>query len=210
MRTQHLITLALLGVGALACERDPIIPAEHVEDPVTLDPSQSARESSLAAAGDTKAATKSLNDHREAEADFQSAEGVQLKGEAELKETDAGLLIKVEVKSAPVGLKGIHVHEKGDCSDIRGKSMGGHFTPGTEAHGLPEGQTKHLGDLGNIKIDADGNGKLKIVVAEANLKPGDAYSFLGKAMVIHTAEDVGTGDSGESGDPIACALIEKD
>lgn len=207
MRIQELLTLALLSAGPLACEKDPVIPAERVNDPTPLPPSQDPQGHTPPVAEPNAQPNR---DEREAEADFQSAEGIQLKGEAELEETAAGLRIKVDVKSAPVGLKGIHVHEKGDCSDIRGKSMGGHFSPGAEPHGLPDAHTRHLGDLGNIKIDADGNGKLEIVVPHANLKPGDSHSFLGKAMVIHTSEDVGTGESGESGEPIACAIIEED
>jgi Cu/Zn superoxide dismutase len=61
-----------------------------------------------------------------------------------------GVKITVSVEDAPVGQKGIHIHEKGDCSDIPGKSMGGHFAPLAESHGLPDEARDgiHLGDLG--------------------------------------------------------------
>lgn len=202
MRDQHIFTFSLLGVLVLACERDPAAPAERRDALTVLEPSRDLP-------GDSSAA-KPKDRERSAKATFAGAEGVDLKGEAQLQESGHGLRIDVEIRSAPLGLKGIHVHEKGDCSDIRGKSMGPHFSPGSEAHGLPEARTKHLGDLGNIKVDASGNGELEIVVPHANLKPGDTHSFLGRAIVIHTSQDVGTGDSGESGDPIACAIIEKD
>lgn len=211
MRIQHLTALTLLTAGLLGCERDPASPARMGDAPAAVSsPEDATRDAHGAALGNADQTAQPKKGDREAEATFTGAEGVDLKGEAELKETEKGLRIEVEVKSAPVGLKGIHVHEKGDCSDIRGKSMGAHFSAGAETHGLPEAHVKHLGDLGNIEIDAKGNGAIEIVVAHANLEPGDAHSFLGKAIVIHTSKDLGTGESGESGEPIACAVIEKD
>jgi Cu-Zn family superoxide dismutase len=211
MRIQNLITLTLLGAAAFACEREPAGPVRMGDDQAALkSPEAGPGDAHGAAPGDTGPAAQPNEEDREAEATSTSAEGVGLKGEAKLEETGRGLRIEVEVNSAPVGLKGIHVHEKGDCSDIRGKSMGAHFSPGTETHGLPAAHVKHLGDLGNIEIDAEGKGKLEILVVHANLKPGDSHSFLGKAIVIHTAKDLGTGESGESGEPIACAVIEED
>lgn len=145
---------------------------------------------------------------RKAEATFQSAEGVSLKGRATFVEVPDGVRIEVEVQDAPSGLHGIHIHEKPDCSDIPGKSMGGHFAPDDHAHALPNEPKRHLGDLGNIEIDKQGRGKHEITIAKANLRPGDSHSFVGRALVIHEGRDTGKGESGEAGKPIACALIE--
>jgi Cu-Zn family superoxide dismutase len=144
---------------------------------------------------------------------LKAAEGNEIDGEAELQETDAGVRIVAEVEDTTPGMHGIHIHEKGDCSNIKGKSMGEHFAPGAHAHALPtEAPMRHLGDLGNIDVSKDGKGKLEITVQQANLKPGDANSFLGKALVIHQAKDVGQSKqpSGDSGTPIACGVIEAD
>ena len=54
-----------------------------------------------------------------------------------------------------------------------GESMGGHFNPSNMPHGLPSEAKHHLGDPGNIEIDEDGDGKLKVLVPDANLEPGD-------------------------------------
>ncbi len=145
----------------------------------------------------------------EAEADFKAAPGVKLEGEAELSQREDGVHVEVEVKNAPPGVKGIHIHQRGDCSDIPGKSMGEHFAPEHKEHGLPHTSVHHLGDLGNINVDKDGKGKLEIMVPRANLKLGDPHSFVGKSVVIHEKRDVGSGPSGESGKPIACAVIQK-
>jgi len=145
---------------------------------------------------------------QEAEATFVAAPGVAFKGDAELKEVAGGVEIEVDVDQGPAGRKGIHIHQKGDCSDVPGKSMGEHYTAmGEDHHGLPTAQEHHLGDLGNIQIQGDGEGKLKIVVPGANLIPGKERSFVGKAIVVHETTDVGTQPSGQSGKPIACAVI---
>lgn len=146
----------------------------------------------------------------EADAEFQAAPGTKITGEAEFTELATGVRIEVEVENAPVGEKGIHIHEKGDCSDIPNKSMGDHFAPKGAKHGLPGAPERHLGDLGNITIDSEGKGKLDITVPGANLKPNDAMSFLGKALVLHESNDKGTGEAGDAGKPVACALIKAD
>lgn len=156
----------------------------------------------------------SKNDQREAKAEIQSAEGTKIDGEARFtQDGNGGVKIVVNVKNAPVGQKGIHIHEKGDCSNIKGESMGSHFAPQGDKHGLPNAAPDqiHLGDLGNIDIKADGTGKMELTVEKATLKEGDAMSFLGKALVIHESKDQGASaqPSGGSGSPIACGVIKK-
>jgi Cu-Zn family superoxide dismutase len=144
---------------------------------------------------------------RAAEGSFVTAPGVTLEGEAELKEVPGGVQVQVALEDAPEGRKGVHIQQKGDCSDVPGKSMGEHFTVLDPEHGLPTDSHHHLGDLGNIDVTSQGEGRLVILVPGANLSPADGRSFAGKAVVIHESEDVGTGPSGDSGKPIACAVI---
>jgi Cu-Zn family superoxide dismutase len=87
--------------------------------------------------------------------------------------------------------------------------MGKHFAPTIKRHGLPTAKEHHLGDLGNITVDRDGEGRLEITVLGANLKPNDPHSFLGKSIVIHEGEDKGLQPSGGSGTPMACAVIKE-
>ena len=72
-----------------------------------------------------------------------------------------------------------------------GASAGGHFNPGGHQHALPTGNLRHLGDLGNITVGADGKGTLEILATGANLKDGDPSSFLGRAVIIHEKKDDG-------------------
>lgn len=152
------------------------------------------------------------DDHDEAEAELKAAEGNKLDGEAKFTATESGVRIVVEVEDAPSGSKGIHIHEKGDCSDIAGKSMGDHFAPDGHDHALPNQGMRHLGDLGNIEVGENGKGRLEITVEGANLKKGDQKSFLGKSLVIHETTDKGSAEqpSGASGKPMACGVIHAD
>jgi Cu-Zn family superoxide dismutase len=133
-----------------------------------------------------------------------------MNGEVELSEIAKGVRVYVKVTGAPPGRRGIHIHEKGDCSDITGKSMGNHFAPTGHQHGLPGAPERHLGDLGNLTVAQDGTGVLDVVVPNTNLKDDDRLSLLHKALVIHQSEDLGDGPTGRSGAPIACAVLNKE
>jgi Cu-Zn family superoxide dismutase len=141
---------------------------------------------------------------------LEAADGEQIKGNIRFTDTGSGVRIVASLTDASPGEHGIHIHEKGDCSDIPGKSMGGHFAPGGNEHALPdEASQRHLGDLGNIVVGGEGEGRLEITIADANLEPGDPMSFAGKALVIHQGRDSGKAKqpSGDSGTPIACGVI---
>jgi Cu-Zn family superoxide dismutase len=147
-----------------------------------------------------------------AEAELKAADGQELEGEVKLYDNGKGVRLVAEIEDAKPGKHGFHIHEKGDCSDIQGKSMGGHFAPDKHQHALPgEADKRHLGDLGNVEIGEDGKGRMETTIEKANLKGKGAMSFLGKAVVVHMGEDSGKSKqpSGASGDPIACGVIEK-
>jgi len=147
-----------------------------------------------------------------AEADLTAATGAKIQGKATFIQEPGGVRVVLEIADAPPGKKGVHVHERGDCSDIKGQSMGPHFAPKLEQHALPaEGVTHHLGDLGNIVVSDDGTGRLEFKVVDATLGPDHGTSFLGRALVVHSGEDAGSNaqPSGDSGAPMACGVIAK-
>lgn len=146
-----------------------------------------------------------------AEAELTNAEGREIEGKATFTQEADGVRVVLELDDAPPGPKGVHVHTKGDCSDIKGESMGPHFAPEGDRHALPsEGSARHLGDLGNIVVEDDGDGRLEIKVPDATLKPDDTASFLGRALIVHSGEDTGSAvqPSGGSGAPMACGVIK--
>ena len=148
---------------------------------------------------------------RTASARFAPAPGTKVTGAARLEEVEGGVHITVEVeRDLSPGAHGVHIHEKPDCSDIPGKSMGAHFAPDGKQHGLPGFAEHHLGDLGNLTVHAGGGGELEITVPRATLKDGGELSLVGRALVIHQKRDEGrrSQPAGDSGPPIACAVIE--
>jgi Cu-Zn family superoxide dismutase len=210
-------SVALVIVGA--CGRDtPREAAREVEQAARQEAMDErydrgvAEPETLGARGEPGAQEDKPAVVRHAEAELKSSNGMSIDGDAELTESQTGVKIVLEVENAPSGQKGVHLHELGDCSDIKGKSMGAHFAPGGEKHALPSERAhgeRHLGDLGNIQIDEKGNGRLEITVSGATLKDGDRLSLLGRAIVLHESRDLGASKqpSGASGDPMACGVI---
>jgi Cu-Zn family superoxide dismutase len=189
--------------GAFAC--NPASRGDKVNE-ATVAPAGEAP--SAAASG----ATATLSEPMRASAQLTAAEGTRIDGNAKFFQQPDGVLVVLEVQHAPPGKKGVHVHTKGDCSDIGGQSMGSHFAPKLEQHALPsEPSDRHLGDLGNISVAADGKGRLEIKVPSATLGADDSTSFLGRALIVHAGEDTGSEaqPAGNSGKPMACGVIHE-
>jgi len=147
-----------------------------------------------------------------AQAELTAADGAKIDGQAKFVQEPDGVLVVLEVADAPPGKKGVHVHTRGDCSDVKNQSMGPHFAPKLEQHALPsEGDERHLGDLGNITVAEDGKGRLEIKVPKATLGADDSTSFLGRALIVHSGEDTGSEaqPAGDSGTPMACGVIHE-
>ncbi|MET0340986.1 MAG: superoxide dismutase family protein [Polyangiales bacterium] len=189
-------------------------PGTTVTPPTAFEKSDGGSTVADGKAGDPRQAAGGPGDKldKDAKAVFQAAPGIKLKGDVELEElASGGVKIEVDVEKAPPGVKGIHIHQIPDCTNIPGKSMGEHFAPDAKEHGMPTaGGPHHLGDLGNLTIDEDGEGELEITIAGANLREHDPHSFLGRAVVIHEKKDEGSSSqpSGNAGKPIACAIIK--
>jgi Cu-Zn family superoxide dismutase len=148
-----------------------------------------------------------LTQGKTVEVKIEPKSGSQVSGKATLTEAPDGVKVVLALEHMPPGEHGAHVHEKGDCSAPDGSSAGGHFNPAGNPHALPDTNPHHLGDLGNITIDANGNGHLEIVAAGANLKENDANSFLGRSIIVHEKKDDGGQPTGNAGGRIACGEI---
>lgn len=139
-----------------------------------------------------------------------TTEGSNVSGTASLEEIEGGLKITAEVSNAAPGNHGFHIHENGSCDD-HGKAAGGHFNPDKVQHGLltKDGFTgAHAGDLGNFEINADGTGKYEAVIPGLSLTSGN-HNVMGKSFILHAKTDDFGQPTGNSGDRIACGIIEK-
>ena len=109
-------------------------------------------------------------------------------------------------------IHGMHIHEAGDLSD-KCTSACAHFNPTNKNHGGIDSKDRHVGDLGNITSDNNGNIKIKINDNLIKLR-GSKFNIIGRSVVIHEDEDDnglgGYEDSlttGHSGARICCAVI---
>ena len=119
-----------------------------------------------------------------------------------------GVRVHVHIEKAPPGTHGLHIHEKGDCSDPKAASAGGHFNPGGMPHSGPMDMKRHAGDLGNIEIGANGTGDLDITSDMLTVKPGP-NSVVGRAVVFHEKlDDLTTQPTGNAGGRFGCGVIQ--
>lgn len=150
--------------------------------------------------------------------------GEGITGTATLAEFQIGTLRAVNViirlKGDPAiltpGKHGVHLHAVGDCGAPGFTSAGGHFDPGPFGNTDPDANHPyHMGDLPNLEVDAQGNGRLFAVTTRCTLTDGPVSLFDadGAAIIIHKNVDQGiTGEpkSGVSGGPrLACGIIMK-
>ena len=146
-----------------------------------------------------------------ATAQLQDAEGNAV-GTAEFTEGPGGVLVAVRAQGLEPGEHGIHLHETGECSPPAFESAGGHINPAGAPHGLENPQGPHAGDLPGISVAADGAAAYEATTDRVTLSGSGAASLLGgdgSALVVHAAaDDQVTDPTGNSGDRVACGVVE--
>src|SRR6185295_19332758 len=132
-------------------------------------------------------------------------------GEATLTQTPHGVLVTASLHDVPPGEHGFHIHEKGECTPPF-TSAGGHFNPKKLAHGFENPKGPHAGDRPNVIVPADGKLKVEFLARGVTLEKGKPGSLLdgdGSTLVLHAGQDDYRSDpAGNSGDRIACGVIE--
>lgn len=123
-------------------------------------------------------------------------------------ETAEGLQVEVSVANVSEGKHGVHIHEKGDCSD-EGRAAGGHYNPTNAKHGfMPEEghEHSHAGDMGNVEVASDGTGTLSVFLPGVYLI-GREPSVAGLSVILHEKEDDFSQPTGNAGGRIGCGII---
>jgi Cu-Zn family superoxide dismutase len=131
-------------------------------------------------------------------------------GTAELSQTPAGALLKLDVKGLPAGERAFHIHAVGKCEPPSFESAGPHFNPSNEKHGMLSGHG-HAGDMPNLHIPPSGELSVELVNTTITLekgKPNSVFDADGSTIVIHEGKDDYKSDpAGNSGGRIACGVI---
>ena len=130
-------------------------------------------------------------------------------GSVEVTDDTGGVRVAVHVSGVePIGPHAIHVHQTGDCAPPDFSSAGEHLNPEGAPHACPPTTPRHPGDLGNIEIVEGGDGHLELTTDLLTVAEGPA-SVVGRAIVLHQgADDCTTQPSGDSGDLLACGVLE--
>lgn len=132
--------------------------------------------------------------------------GSKVSGKVTFTQQADGVQVEATVSGlAPNSKHGFHIHEFGDISSEDGSSLGGHFNPGGAAHGAPDADVRHAGDLGNIEADAQGNATLKMVDKHLEIHGKD--SILSRGVVVHEKADDFGQPVGNAGARIAVGAI---
>lgn len=181
-------------------------------EPRNTNPATTSAQGAAAPPGDPQAnegGLASQQDLEQAVAMLSPVDGSNVRGTVIFTRQSNGILVEAELTGLGPGEHGFHVHEFGDCGGEKASAAGDHMAPHAREHGDPEGDPgeRHVGDLGNLSATSQGSGHY------SRVDPVIAFSgennILGKAVIVHGMEDDLTSQpSGNSGDPVACGVIE--
>jgi Cu-Zn family superoxide dismutase len=141
---------------------------------------------------------------------FHNAAGERV-GLATLGDSAGTLRLGISASQLSPGQHGLHFHAQGTCTPPEFASAGAHFNPDQRKHGRLNPDGPHLGDLPNLIVGDDGSADTTFAVPSALAEPGPSSLLQpgGTAVVIHAgADDERTDPSGNSGDRVACAVLE--
>ena len=131
--------------------------------------------------------------------------------------------VTVSVSGAgAAGQRGFHVHQNAGLANACADA-GPHFNTLGKLHGAggnsaPYGRPgdptqRHVGDLGNVEVVG---GAISVTFADTqvSLRPGDAFSIVNRAVVLHSSfDDLGRGTdpltntTGNAGGRVSCGTI---
>ena len=102
----------------------------------------------------------------------------------------------------------VHLHEHGACGDM-GKDAHGHWNPTDQQHGKWGSLNFHLGDIGNVAIDANGKGTFEMETDLWTIGGDSTSNILGRAVIVHSGvDDYKSQPAGNAGSRIGCGVIQ--
>lgn len=102
----------------------------------------------------------------------------------------------------------VHLHEMGACGNM-GKDAHGHWNPTNQSHGKWGTGSFHLGDIGNVALDAQGHGTMELVTSLWTIGGKANNNILGKSVIVHSGvDDYVSQPAGNAGSRIGCGVIQ--
>ncbi|MFI5453865.1 MAG: superoxide dismutase family protein [Isosphaerales bacterium] len=131
--------------------------------------------------------------------------GSDVKGRVTFTQDGRTIHVHAEISGLSPGDHGFHVHEFGVWSED-GMASGGHFNPTKSPHAAPESKKRHVGDLGNVTANANGNVTLDL--DDSHLSFHGANSIIGRGLVVHEkVDDLKTQPTGNAGGRLAVGVV---
>ena len=131
--------------------------------------------------------------------------GSKAEGRVTFTERDGTVHVHAEISGLAPGEHGFHIHEFGVWSED-GMASGGHYNPTHEKHAGTDTPKRHIGDLGNITANANGNATLDL--DDSSLRFRGPTSIIGRGLVVHEkADDLKTQPTGNAGGGAAVGVI---
>jgi superoxide dismutase, Cu-Zn family len=134
-------------------------------------------------------------------------EGNSAEGTVVFTQTDEGVRVEASISGLEANsIHGFHIHQYGDCRADDGTSAAGHFNPEGMEHGGPDDDVRHVGDLGNLESDEDGNANVDFV--DPRLQLSGMTSIMGRGVIVHAGEDdLESQPTGDAGARLSCGVI---
>lgn len=136
--------------------------------------------------------------------------GAKVSGEVKFTQSAGPVRVTGKLVGLPPGPHGFHVHVNGNCDSADGMSAGGHFNPKGAPHGDVAAAKHHLGDMGNIVADTNGQANIDIELTGVVLTLIGTNSLLNRSVIVHAAPDDFSQPAGNAGARIGCGVIETD
>jgi superoxide dismutase, Cu-Zn family len=132
--------------------------------------------------------------------------GSHVTGRVTFTQNGRAVHVHAEISGLTPGEHGFHIHEFGVWSED-GLAAGSHFNPTKQPHAGPDSSSRHVGDLGNVTANANGNATYDR--EDEHMSFHGPHSIIGRSVVVHEkADDLRTQQPpGNAGGRIAVGVI---
>jgi superoxide dismutase, Cu-Zn family len=144
-----------------------------------------------------------------ATAAVKDASGKEL-GTVTLSDSSGRIIASGQLTGLPRGEHAIHLHTVGKCAPPKFETAGDHWNPTGREHGTQNPNGPHLGDLPNFSVAQNSSGRVEVTAPGGTLRGANPLlDSDGAAVVVHAKpDDYKSQPSGNSGDRIACGVVE--